>query len=157
MRWTCFLGKARTLFVLDLRGLRALHVNSRPLNQIWVYPHWKAALGNFGNMLPSVPIFPVNHFLRQNFTMMGSTEKKIILSFSGNDLICPSQKYPFLRFFVHISNIFDKYLMPLHFQIFQILNFTDRPIVQSRVRTFCRIPNRSLPSITPTHRNPINQ
>ena len=31
-----------------------------------VYPHWKAALRNFGQMLPSVPIFPVYNFFRQN-------------------------------------------------------------------------------------------
>ena len=33
-------------------------------NALWVYPHWKAALRNFGNVLPSVPISPVSFFRR---------------------------------------------------------------------------------------------
>ena len=31
-----------------------------------VYPYWKAALRNFGWMLPSLPIFPVYNFFRQS-------------------------------------------------------------------------------------------
>ena len=47
-------------------GSRGDFGEERPTALYVYYPHWKAALRNFGWMLPSVPISPVYNFFRQN-------------------------------------------------------------------------------------------